>query len=481
MRNNKQVNPWLYPIIDGVEYTFYEKLSGGHQATTFIAENNARKFVIKYYYCKDGSISSDKLARAKKEIDILKGLPPKSCFPKYIGSLIQDKNIWIVMSYVQGDDLEKYLLKKEPNTEARLNIFKEILCAIKLLHEMKPEGYYHRDLKPGNILVRADGQVVIVDFGLSINANTEEHAISLMEKRIGPLFFQCPESEVVSSEFEKIPGARFDLYPLGKLLYFIIKFNKHNHGYFPREKNAQSPWRLTGKELLFQPVIASVVTGSSESASAKNINELITMFDKYYYIYMRNQNEGNLSDNLAAMILMDENVHRKIDIDSDKKITYKNFTNIISSVTKVIEQKIQKAIQSNAAFKINIGSIPYLPAGAAAFKRYGKNKNVVLSFSINYCDFYKTSIHILILKDEKAGEAVSLNILVCIFGINDFPDSIQVEYKPELKLDNTSILSKEDATVHIESWLYGFDTYIEKIIAENYEIWKQIYSKESSR
>lgn len=462
--------------INNTEYTNIQEFGNGRQSTTSTAENNGHKYVIKRYKIS----SAEKLKRANREIEILKKISGQPCFPQYVESSILDdgKKIGIVMSFVAEKTLGDYLKENNPDIKERLDIYKKILDAVARFHQC---DFYHRDLKPDNILIKDDGQVVIVDFGLSINANTEEHAISLLDNRVGPLFFQCPESEVVSSEFENIPGVRFDLYPLGKLLYYLIKFNNDNHGYFPREKNAESPWRLTGNECLFQPVIASVVTETPESATVKSIDELIEIFDKYHKIYLQNpkNEEAGLGQDLTTMILTDENVHKKLSSDAKEKIFIENAQFARKIVQDTIQSTLNKIITSSTpnAFTIsnNIATNSLLLMAQHSFP--SEVSKISIDFQIKYLNNSTLGLSLMVVKDKNIDlkQNICLKLLI-------FIDCNQLKVQPfiynkVLNVTNSTTLSKEDIKTNIESWITGLDSLIENLIKENYKNWKELYEK----
>ncbi|MEA5568984.1 serine/threonine-protein kinase, partial [Anabaena sp. UHCC 0399] len=78
----------------------------------------------------------------------------------------QEQLTCIVMDYIEGEDLEKLVLKKDVLSESKaLHYIWQIGEALTFVHE---KGLLHRDIKPSNIMVRAaNSEAVLIDFGLA--------------------------------------------------------------------------------------------------------------------------------------------------------------------------------------------------------------------------------------------------------------------------------------------------------------------------
>jgi serine/threonine protein kinase/class 3 adenylate cyclase len=103
-----------------------------------------------------------------------------------------------------------------------LSIVAQVAEAMQFAHE---RGVLHRDLKPGNVMLRADGEPVVMDFGLAkFDAGaTSELSLSMSGQILGTLEYMAPEQAANS----KGATERADIYSLGAILYLMLTGKRH--------------------------------------------------------------------------------------------------------------------------------------------------------------------------------------------------------------------------------------------------------------
>lgn len=120
-----------------------------------------------------------------------------------------DGRLFIEMEYVEGDDLGRVLRTNGPLTPQRaVDIVVQTAAALDAAHRA---GLVHRDVKPSNIVVRRDGFVYLIDFGIAHGAGST--ALTASGLAVGTWAYMAPE------RFTGHTDARADIYSLGCVLY----------------------------------------------------------------------------------------------------------------------------------------------------------------------------------------------------------------------------------------------------------------------
>ncbi len=105
----------------------------------------------------------ERVARFEREAKLLASLNHPNIAAIH-GFDDSDGTRFLVMEYVEGETLGSHLKNGPVAVEDALDIAKQIAEALEAAHE---QGVIHRDLKPANVMIREDGTVKVLDFGLA--------------------------------------------------------------------------------------------------------------------------------------------------------------------------------------------------------------------------------------------------------------------------------------------------------------------------
>ncbi len=125
----------------------------------------------------------------------------------------ENHNMYLVMEYVDGVTLEKYVSHRGVLAESdAVSIIEKVLDALQYIHR---HSIVHRDIKPSNIMIREDGRVCLLDFGIAKDLDSNRLTQGMLA--IGTNGYMSPEqAEGLSINHLS------DIYSLGCVLYYML-------------------------------------------------------------------------------------------------------------------------------------------------------------------------------------------------------------------------------------------------------------------
>ncbi len=136
---------------------------------------------------------------------------------------VMDDHLYLAMEYFAKGDLRKRMAEGLTARQS-LEYSRDLAQALQAIHEV---GIFHRDLKPGNVMLRDDDSIALIDFGLA------KHVALKMEVTDKGLIFGTPHYMSPEQGHGKPIDARSDIYALGVMLYEMLTgkkpFDAENH------------------------------------------------------------------------------------------------------------------------------------------------------------------------------------------------------------------------------------------------------------
>jgi len=199
-------------------YRVVRELGGGGMGAAYLAvradQTYERTVAIKVL--KRGMDTEAVLRRFRHERQILAGLDHPNIARLLDGGTTADGLPYFVMEYAEGAPIDRYCDERQLSIRERITVFCKVCDAVRHAHAHR---VIHRDLKPGNILVTADGEPKLLDFGIS-----KVLAADPLESTESTAFSRAMTPQYASPE--QMRGAPVtsasDVYSLGLLLYELL-------------------------------------------------------------------------------------------------------------------------------------------------------------------------------------------------------------------------------------------------------------------
>ena len=204
-------------------YRVKRPIGAGGMGTVVLAQQESPRRDVAIKIMNPGVVSRKALRRFEFEAQTLGRLQHPAIAQVYEAGTFDDGSggrPYFAMEYVSSaKELGDYVTDKQLDTVARLELFRAFCEGVEYGHR---RGVIHRDLKPGNILVDAEGHPKIIDFGVARSTESDSVTATLATEAgqlIGTLQYMSPE------QVELDPGdldTRSDVYALGVILYQLL-------------------------------------------------------------------------------------------------------------------------------------------------------------------------------------------------------------------------------------------------------------------
>jgi predicted Ser/Thr protein kinase len=198
-------------------YRLRGQLGEGGMGTVFLAlrDDGAFRKSVALKILRSDQATPDLVGRFQQERQVLANLDHGNIARILDGGQTPDGLPYYVMEYVEGLPLDKFCDQRKLDLEGRVRIFVQICDAVHYLHE---HLVVHRDLKPNNILVTAEGTVKLLDFGIAKQQSPAADAgLTAVQGRMMTPGYASPE------QFSGAPVTKAsDIYTLGVILYLLL-------------------------------------------------------------------------------------------------------------------------------------------------------------------------------------------------------------------------------------------------------------------
>jgi len=130
--------------------------------------------------------------------------------PRFIAKGNLGTKPYIVMEYIEGPSLQDFIARPMTVPE----IARRVSALATAVHDLHRQNVIHLGIQPGNVLYRANGEAVLIDFGLARHSSLPDFLETTFDVPAGSAAYISPE-QVMKVRFE----ARSDLFAIGVILY----------------------------------------------------------------------------------------------------------------------------------------------------------------------------------------------------------------------------------------------------------------------
>jgi serine/threonine protein kinase/tetratricopeptide (TPR) repeat protein len=208
--------PSSLPFPELGPYRIRKVLGEGGMGVVYLAERSDIGSMVAVKLLRDAWLSPARRERFAAEQRTLAQLNHPSIARIYDADTLPDGTPFFVMEYVEGLPLTDYCAHHQCSIERRLQLFRQVCEAVQDAHS---HAVIHRDLKPSNILVKTDGTIRLLDFGI---AKQVESLDMPMQQTMTGLRLMTPAYASPEQIRGQRLGVQTDVYSLGVILYELL-------------------------------------------------------------------------------------------------------------------------------------------------------------------------------------------------------------------------------------------------------------------
>ncbi len=190
--------------IFGGRYRLVEPIGNGATGIVYRVQDIR---MLQNYAMKETTVTTHREAELLLKMDHI-------LFPRVEDWFKENGKYYLVTEYIDGINLEEHVPALSDVLEWSISLAQ----GLSYLHHLQPP-IIHQDIKPSNILLKKDGQIKLIDFGIA----TELHAGAKREKAYGSYGFAAPEQFGDQKGRAVYPvDERTDIFGLGKTMEFLV-------------------------------------------------------------------------------------------------------------------------------------------------------------------------------------------------------------------------------------------------------------------
>lgn len=203
-------------VIDG-KYKILTQIGAGGMSKVYLAMDSRlnKQWAVKELEKKAHDKNNDVVIQsAIAEAGMMKKLDHPN-LPRIVDIIDEENVIYVVMDYIEGEPLDKILEEYGAQPQDLVIEWAKQLCEVLMyLHNRKPPIIY-RDMKPGNVMLKPDGNLKLIDFGIAREYKEQNLAGT---QCLGTRGYAAPEQYGGKGQTDQ----RTDIFCLGVTIYHLV-------------------------------------------------------------------------------------------------------------------------------------------------------------------------------------------------------------------------------------------------------------------
>lgn len=206
-------------VLNG-KYEVIKNIYNGGMANVYLVQDNtlSKHWCMKEIRKSEAGKNDIEYYSLLQEANIMKSLN-HSNIPRIVTIEEEGDSIFIIMDYVDGMSIRDWMMRSKTGNgrvpqEVAVTWMKQICQVMIYLHNRKYPIFY-RDMKPDNVMIQSDGNIKLLDFGVSVVIKEKGQTI---KKPLGTKGYAAPEQKRRGN----VCDLRSDIYAMGKTLYYML-------------------------------------------------------------------------------------------------------------------------------------------------------------------------------------------------------------------------------------------------------------------
>ena len=197
-------------------YRIQRTLGHGGMGVVYLAERADFGGLVAIKLLMEGALSPSRRRRFAREQRTLAQLQHPHIAQIHDADTLSNGTPWFAMEYVEGARITDYCREHNCSLGERIRLFRAVCEAVQHAHG---KAIIHCDLKPSNILVKADGTAKLLDFGIARQLEPDGEPEDLTRTGARPMTLAYASPEQIRGERL---GTQTDVYALGVVLYELL-------------------------------------------------------------------------------------------------------------------------------------------------------------------------------------------------------------------------------------------------------------------